>query len=134
MLSAWNDKNWNKVQSMVYNTVPVEMPSNWFEQKSAGSNFAKLSYTIGKPYIIDNWTTPKKSFITDLEKNISQEYSIRFSQAVTVPVTFVGDDHITHYHVVNVNGEWKIAYSRLNGFEIWDNASDLIDAVKKESK
>lgn len=125
MLKAWNRGDWAKVRQTVYNTNPVELPQDWFIKRPG----APVSYRLGTPYVLKNWTTPERGFIFEKQNGvgIGQMFALEFEEAVSVPVTIGNNPSPVLLHVIQdpENGLWKVAYSKLNGFELFDRPEEL---------
>lgn len=115
-----------KVESLVYNTLPVPYPDNWFEKQS--SKWSVPSYEIGIPYVLQNWTTAPDMITHDrsAKDETIHQYNTVFSHAITVPVTIGEESTPTLFHCVRDSaGKWKVAYNFLHGFEIFDHPEDI---------
>ncbi|HEU4964304.1 MAG TPA: hypothetical protein VFV52_10700 [Bacilli bacterium] len=125
MLKAWNKSDWKTVRSMVFHTIPLDLPEDWFINRPG----KPVSYKIGTPYVVKKWTTPERGFVLDKQNSIGigRMYTMEFDEAVSVPVTIDNNPSPTLLHVVQdpADGIWKVAFSKLNGFELFDHPSDL---------
>jgi hypothetical protein len=134
LLTAWNKKDWTTVGSLVYNTLPVPIPDNWFARRDqANPGTPPTTFTLGTPYLISNWTTPTRNFIVDQANNVGQANHEVFDWSVAVPVKFQGLSGNVVYHCVqDDSGKWKVAYSFLNGFEVFDSPQNLANALANQ--
>jgi len=139
---AANRRDGRTYLSLMYNTFVVPMSKDHLNSfLQASEQWKAQTYAIGKPYVVQNWSSNFYNFIattdivvrnpqlkglrlhlTDnpsafLQNAYQYRYHVVFKAAIAIPVTIDQKENMVLYCVQDDQGQWKVAYSWANGYD-----------------